>query len=311
MIPLHIVNCLTKKHFIQMITPQISVIVPVYNMERYLKDCVDSILAQTFSDFELLLVDNGSTDKSLDICTAYAEKDNRVKVFCEYYSGVSNARNKGIEESTGNYILFVDSDDWLERDCLEQLMLHIGHYDILFYGFSWVYADGSRHCCTIGEYYADDRNGMERCMLRLKENDMHENIFGFTVNKLFKADIIRDKAIRFLCDVQYGEDEIFTLEYCIFASSLAVIPTSLYCYRQRASSLIHQKDTAESVLSKFFVVDSVLDRISLPALKKVWAKYAYHALQDAAKRSGSIRSFIHYYIESLKYKAKYKDMFVR
>lgn len=292
-------------------TPQISIIVPVYNMECYLKDCVDSILAQTFGDFELLLIDNGSTDKSRDICEAYAVKDNRIRVLCECNGGVSNARNKGIEESTGHYLLFVDSDDWLEHDCLEQLMLHIGRYDILFYGFSWVYADGSRHCCTVGECQGNDRNGVERCMLRLKVNDMHENVFGFTVNKLFRADIIRDKAIRFLGDVQFGEDEIFTLEYCMYASSLAVIPASLYCYRQRTGSLIHQKDTMQSVLSKFVVVDSVLEKMSLPALKKVWTKYAYHALQDAAKRSGNIWLFIRYCIKSIKYKAKHKDMFAK
>ena len=101
--------------------PKISVIVPVYNVEKYLHKCIDSILVQTFTDFELLLIDDGSTDKSGDICDEYAVKDARVRVFHTENRGVSAARNHGLREASGDWICFVDSDDWVENCYLEYL----------------------------------------------------------------------------------------------------------------------------------------------------------------------------------------------
>ena len=98
--------------------PQISVIVPVYNVEPYLRQCVDSILNQTFTDFELLLVDDGSTDRSGAICDEYASLDARVKVFHTTNRGVSAARNLGIDKASAEWITFVDSDDWVEKSYL-------------------------------------------------------------------------------------------------------------------------------------------------------------------------------------------------
>ena len=94
--------------------PKISVIVPVYNTEKYLHRCVDSILAQTFTDFELLLVNDGSPDKSGEICDEYAQKDTRVRVFHKENGGVSSARNLGLENAQGKWITYVDGDDWIE-----------------------------------------------------------------------------------------------------------------------------------------------------------------------------------------------------
>ena len=94
--------------------PKITVIVPVYNTEKYLRRCVDSILAQTFTDFELLLIDDGSTDGSGAICDEYAKKDSRVRVFHKEIGGVSSARNLGLDKAYGEWISFVDSDDWID-----------------------------------------------------------------------------------------------------------------------------------------------------------------------------------------------------
>lgn len=100
---------------------KISVIVPVYNVEKYLSRCIDSILSQTFTDFELLLVDDGSTDKSGEICDEYAKTDARIKVFHTENRGVSAARNLGIKEASADWISFVDSDDWVEDKYLSDL----------------------------------------------------------------------------------------------------------------------------------------------------------------------------------------------
>ena len=99
--------------------PLVSIIVPVYKAEQWLHRCVDSILAQTMTDFELLLIDDGSPDKSGEICDEYAAKDNRVRVFHKENGGVSSARNLGLDNAVGDFVMFVDSDDWIVSDCLE------------------------------------------------------------------------------------------------------------------------------------------------------------------------------------------------
>ena len=104
-----------------MSNPKISVIIPVYNAESTLRRCVDSVLAQTFTDFECLLINDGSKDKSGEICDEYARKDSRVKVFHKENGGVSSARNVGLDNARGEWVSFVDSDDWVEGDILESM----------------------------------------------------------------------------------------------------------------------------------------------------------------------------------------------
>ena len=105
-------------------TPKISVIVPVYNVEQYLPRCIDSILDQTFTDFELLLIDDGSKDKSGEICDNYAKKDSRIRVFHKENGGVSSARNLGLYNAKGKYIAFIDADDWVENEYLRIMYKH-------------------------------------------------------------------------------------------------------------------------------------------------------------------------------------------
>ena len=116
-------------------TPIISVIVPVYNVEQYLPRCIDSILAQTFTDFELLLIDDGSKDKSGAICDAYARKDPRIRVFHKPNGGVSSARNMGLDNAKGEWIAFVDSDDWVNEDFLANFVEIDSGEDLLSQGF--------------------------------------------------------------------------------------------------------------------------------------------------------------------------------
>lgn len=116
--------------------PKISVIVPVYNAEKYLHRCIDSILNQTFPDFELLLIDDGSKDQSGEICDEYAKKDSRVKVFHKENGGVSSARNVGIDNAVGEYICFCDSDDWVEKTWLLSFFERMCDNDMLITSFN-------------------------------------------------------------------------------------------------------------------------------------------------------------------------------
>ena len=105
--------------------PKISIIVPVYNAEQYLRRCIDSILNQSFTDFELILIDDGSKDKSSDICDEYAAKDSRIKVYHKENGGVSSARNLGLDNANGEWIAFVDSDDFIKEDYLKHMAILI------------------------------------------------------------------------------------------------------------------------------------------------------------------------------------------
>ena len=116
--------------------PKISVIVPVYNAEKYLQRCIDSILNQTFPNFELLLIDDGSKDQSGEICDEYAKKDSRVKVFHKENGGVSSARNVGIDNAVGEYICFCDSDDWVEKTWLLSFFERMCDNDMLITSFN-------------------------------------------------------------------------------------------------------------------------------------------------------------------------------
>ena len=127
--------------------PAVSVIVPVYKVEQYLNKCVQSILDQTFRDFELLLVDDGSPDKCGDMCEAWAKKDGRIRVIHKPNGGLSDARNAGIVQANGDYLLFVDSDDWIEKDMLATLygLIRKADADMACCNFRSVNEDGSQH----------------------------------------------------------------------------------------------------------------------------------------------------------------------
>lgn len=125
---------------------QISIIVPIYNMEKYIEKCIDSILAQTFRSFECILVDDGSEDHSLEICKKYESLDGRIKVVHNKHSGLGETRNVGIRNVSGRYLSFIDSDDYIEPDMLERMYAYITKQeaDIVECGFEQIYANGDR-----------------------------------------------------------------------------------------------------------------------------------------------------------------------
>ena len=126
------------------VPPAVSIIVPVYNTERFLNRCIDSVLAQTYSDWELLLVDDGSTDSSGSICDEYATQDSRIRVFHKENGGVSSARNLGLDYARGEWITFVDSDDYIAPDMIEKLYetQKRNNADITVCGYRWVDKEG-------------------------------------------------------------------------------------------------------------------------------------------------------------------------
>ena len=223
--------------------PAISIIIPVYNAEKYLRRCIDSVLSQSFTDFELILVDDGSKDKSPQICDEYASQDTRVRVIHKANGGVSAARNDGLDIAKGEYITFIDSDDWVEREYLETLS-NYRDYDIVFFSHRMIYEDGYTTEFKFEAKEGDKQNIWE-IVASLRKNAVGSNFYGYTWNKMFRRDIIEKYKIRFIEGLRISEDEVYTLDYCTHAKSIKVLPLCLYNYRVLGTGLTATKNSAD------------------------------------------------------------------
>lgn len=221
-------------------SPQITVVVPVYNIERYLDRCITSILNQSFTDFELILVDDGSKDKSSQICDSYALQDCRVSVIHKPNGGVSSARNRGIDEAKGNYICFVDSDDWLEPTYLQNFMdTDPGMYGVVLQSFYYDYEESNKSVPHIlPEKQIEKASELEYI---LEYTDGVHN--GFLWHRLFHADIIKEYGIRYPENVSFAEDGIFFLNYISHIDKYYISSKAGYHYFIRSNSLTSKGKT--------------------------------------------------------------------
>lgn len=191
----------------------ISVIIPVYNVESYLHQCIDSVLAQTYQDFELLLIDDGSTDGSGAICDAYAAKDARVQVFHQKNDGVSSARNLGIKNAKGEWITFVDGDDWVSEDYLKNLHNNAKSVDLVISALYKIR--------KLKEIYGKLRYNQllfTKDELLLNLNNYKLANYGYVFSALFKTTIIKRNYLGFNQRIKYAEDLVFMLEYMMYTS---------------------------------------------------------------------------------------------
>lgn len=242
-------------------TPKISVIIPVYNVETYLSKCIESVLHQTYSDFELLLIDDGSTDNSGSICDMYKEKDNRIRVFHKKNEGVSKARNLALDNASGEFVIFVDSDDWIEPSTFELVLKQLENFDILFFDIIWHYEDNSIRTNSAGNFCVTNKENVEKSIFRLIHNLTDVNLFGFTVNKIFRKSIIDKCKIRFIENLSISEDEIFTMEYCLNISSLKYFAYPLYHYIWKQQGLTHKYKCENEYLLLIQQLESFLGQI--------------------------------------------------
>lgn len=217
---------------------KVSIIVPVYNAEKVLHYCVDSILKQTYKDFELILVDDGSTDKSGEICDKYAnENENVIAVHIEN-GGVSKARNTGIENAIGDYICFIDSDDYIAEDYLEELINTKEDFpdcDNIWCGFQTVtdYNDSnSKYNLACEKEKLSEYNCSE--IMTLHEKWLSQMPW----NKLYKTSIIKENNIKFPENLSLGEDLIFNLNYIDYTNGKIVVinkPLNYYLRTEKES----------------------------------------------------------------------------
>lgn len=208
-----------------MTNPKISVIVPVYNAEKYLRRCVDSILAQTFTDFELLLVNDGSKDNSGAICDEYATKNSRVRVFHKENGGVSSARNLGLDNAKGEWVTFVDSDDYVLPVFLTTFVdLCKSNPDLCIQGIIPNYEISSEYKITQSSF--NYKGNVEGAMSLLSNCQMT----GALYNKMYKNSIIRDNNLRLNEFFNYREDEEFLLRYMLLSQNVTATKEGGYVY---------------------------------------------------------------------------------
>lgn len=214
--------------------PKVSVIVPVYKAEDYLHQCVDSLLGQTYGDIEVLLVDDGSPDACGKICDAYASKDGRVRVFHKENGGTSSAKNVGIREARGEWIAFVDSDDFVRSSYLENLLACTADgVDLVMGGFEVVSDNNASRFEKFDEMII---NGTDHILSYLfGDFDPYRHIFYFCHSKLFKGDVLRKQNIMFDTKYSLGEDRLFVLDMIRATQKMTITSKCEYVIMNRAS----------------------------------------------------------------------------
>lgn len=272
----------------------ISIIVPVYNAEKYLHCCIDSILNQTFTDFEVLLINDGSTDSSGVICDKYAIKDSRVRVFHKENGGVSSARNVGLQNLIGTFIMFLDSDDYLLENSLSSIMSKIETYPQL----DMLNFVGVREDCLLGNLEDEDVIIVDFNKVSLKGMR-----FGSCFH-IFRRDLIDQ--VYFSEDIKYAEDQEFTMK-CMAKSKFYIrssIP--IYFYRDNLDSAMNKERTITGAIDHLKVIHNLLSNnftnqtfISKCISQIVKAFFWYSMNMSSYDKEVLINSYKNFYKENL------------
>lgn len=232
----------------------VSIIVPVYNTEKYLVRCVESLINQTFNNIEIILINDGSTDKSLNIINEYKKKDRRIKLINNKNNGVSYSRNIGIKESKGSYIMFVDSDDWIDKNTIEDMynLAEKNSYDLVMCSYTKEFLSGSKEKKIIlGDKIIYEKKDIEKELLRKLIGPVKEELasptnldsMGTVWGKLYRSSIIKDNNIKFidLKEIGSAEDVLFNVYLFNRINKAIFISKPMYHYWKGNSSSITSK----------------------------------------------------------------------
>ena len=221
---------------------KVSIIIPTYNSEKYLKRCINSICNQTYKNIEIIIIDDGSTDNTFNICEEYSKKDDRVKFIHKKNEGVSVARNIGIENANGKYIMFVDSDDWIENNTVE-ILYNISKKekaDIVQCNFYYAYPkmkEIKRTEMNPKEGYITEKERIQLNLISSKYEEIENGVFTGAIRamagKLVKSEIIKIANIKFNEKICIFEDGIFLLNLAKYTNKIVFSNSYLYHYRLR------------------------------------------------------------------------------
>ena len=260
--------------------PKISVIVAVYNAEKYLRRCIDSLLAQTFTDFEVLLIDDGSTDSSGEICDEYAAKDSRFLVFHNENQGIGSTRHFGINHAKGEYTIHVDSDDWVEQNFLEELYLC---------------ASDSLADMIICDYVAERKTLSERIGQHPMNNNssnvflevLKGNLSGVCWNKLIKVDCNKRYNVNFIEGLNCGEDLVYVCSLLQNDISIAYCPSTCYHYDQYTSDNSYTRHVKKESLQQQERALLIIENMVMPKEYRVYILNKLHKIAYLSIRFGS------------------------
>lgn len=221
--------------------PLVSIIVPVYKVESYLDRCIQSVLQQTYKQWELILIDDGSPDKSGEICDDWAKKDNRIRVFHKENGGVSSARNIGLNQMKGDYVTFLDSDDWLYDTCLKKCLYVSMCDDLDVLQFSWTEVNSG------GTEVVHPRSETVVCNAKqfAERGELSVSVCG----GFYNAKIIRENNIRFDESMAYAEDQLFVFMCLNSSKRIKAIKQPLYYYYQNTDSATQSSNIEKLVKS--------------------------------------------------------------
>lgn len=248
-----------------------SFILPIYKVEKYLEECVNSILEQKIKDFEVILVDDGSPDDCPKMCDKLQKMDNRIKVIHKKHDGVCDARNAGLKIARGQYILFVDPDDYVAEDYLERIDENVSDCDMLVFGYYNLY----KNKFTNGYSKKDTIDNFEAERYILQDN----MIRGYVWNKVFKKEIIQKYNLMFDVTIAMNEDVLFCFQYLENSKKIKMIDNRIIYYRQRKSSLISQKikhiNASDLVKTYKYIISNSSDNEILLKSKSLYLKNYY------------------------------------
>ena len=252
----------------------ISIIVPVYNCAPFLDECINSVLKQTYPNFELILINDGSTDNSLEIITQYEKSDQRVNVITKENSGVSDTRNLGISLAKGSYICFIDADDWVESDYLSSFLKYAENDKLIIQHIK-------RGSSIVGNFkYGIYHTKTDYNKLFLNNQLLYH---GGPVSKLFSRNIIIQNKILFNPKLSYGEDLMFFLHYLDGVDEVEIIDSCSYNYRYNSNSLSTKKHTFDSLFSFFLEINGFFTHKNIK--ENNFKKYIFSSISDVVETS--------------------------
>lgn len=232
-------------------TPLLSIIIPVYNVEKYLSRCLQSIVEQTFKEFEVILINDGSKDNSKEICEEFCLHDSRFKLINQENKGAGCARNKGIKNAIGKYLCFIDADDWIEPHYLETIINASEDFDIVFWGYT-IETPTKKEEHTLSPCTCWQADDCIKSIYDLKKK--YE--YGFTVTCLLKTNFIQQFNILFPTNIQLHEDIVFINNYCSHIKTLRIIDLTGYHYMKYSDTSLSRRfipyEEAYNIASEVF-----------------------------------------------------------
>lgn len=283
-------------------TPFFSIVMPVYNVEQYLQQAIESILAQSFSDFELILVDDCSPDGSANICNRYAQSDCRVQVVhLPKNGGLSNARNQGMQFVSGKYVTFMDSDDYVETDLLQNVYdsLQKNAADLVVFGLVEEYFDENGNVLKTfpisyaTDLYLDNQNAVRKEVIELER----KTLLGYAWNKFYRTSMIRDFSLSFQ-KITLIEDILFNLDFIAYVEKLNVLKNQSYHYMKRIDGSLTNKFVKDYyelhrcrvyALLKLYKTWDLCTPQVCSVLADIYVRYVFSALQRNCDKRASMK----------------------